>query len=727
MKIVDFDIFNKLTFKIVFPIFITMSLLGLFLYFFILNTVTDISLQNIKKDINNSSRTLYNVIDEGFEKLINTGKALDDISIRIQKSNTIGKIEDFSRNANLKVIIYDEKLQVFLNNSTYKLKRIIANKLKENNISASTYDNINYYVWYFKFEPWQWNIIIMKDSKDYSGLIKRVQIIYLATGIIVLFISLILVYYLHKTIKIPIARLIAPIKKKSIPNYKGVYEFEFLSKNIEEMMNVIKENENAQKMKAHRITHLLNNTSQGFLSFGIDFLIELEYSNECEKLLEKDLHNKNIANLLFRKDVDSSNFFKETMIDAYNESNELTRTLLLTLLPNVLILNKRALQVEYKVLENNKFMLILTNITEKKKLESKIKKEQQVLKMIVSIASDTVLFYETKENYEEFCKKIKTHVNTNKSAHDNVQAIYILIHTFKGTFAQLYMQDTVKELHKFESKLLVLIENSTNDNEKFEQLLTQSNMIKFMNADLMTIVNTLGEAFLNEKHFYKINKNELNGLEEKLLILSRDKSEDIYGELLSDVKHLKNKSLYEYLSVYPKLCKRLCDSSDKEIYNFDITGDLHILVSENIKPFINSLIHVFRNCCEHGIESKEIRNMGSKELLGRISCEIKQDYNILFITISDDGKGIDMDSVKQKIIQNNLLESAVLEKLSKSEILNYIFNVCFSTTQELSDVSGRGVGLTAVKNEVDKLKGYIEVVSNENEGTQFVFKIPELA
>jgi len=535
------------------------------------------------------------------------------------------------------------------------------------------------------------------------------QVLLIAIAVFIAF------WYRHRLLQKANLKLDVMVQNKTI-------ELQELNENLEK---TIQTRTHLLSLKAHRITYLLNNTSQGFLSFGTDFLIELEYSNECEKLLEKDLHDKNIAKLLFKKDKENSEFFKETMLDAYKESNDLTRTLILTLLPNVLIVNKRALRVEYKVLENNKFMLILTNITEKKKLESKIKKEQQVLKMIVSIASDTGLFYETKENYEEFCKEIKTHVNASKSALDNAQAVYILIHTFKGTFAQLYMQDTVKKLHEFESKLLKFIEKNIDDNEKCDKLLTQRNMIQFMDADLNTIVNTLGEAFLNEKYFYKINKNELNDLEEKISILIENSDDDNYSDLLLDVKQLKNKSLYEYLSAYPKLCERLCASSDKEIHNFDITGDLHILVSEKIKPFVNSLIHVFRNCCEHGIESKEDRNMRNKGILGRISCEIKQNHNVLFITIGDDGKGIDIESVKKKIIQNKLLEENALEKLSKKEILNYIFNVRFSTTQKLSEISGRGVGLSAVNSELDKLRGHVDVVSTENEGTQFIFKIPE--
>jgi len=254
MKFYDLNVFNKLTFKIVFPIFITMSILGIFLYFYILNTVTDFSLQSIKKDLNVASRSLYNVVDDGFAKLLSTGKSLDNISIRIQKSDTLGEIEDFIRNANLKVILFEtEKRKLLLNNTTYSIEDIITAKLSENKISVLEYENSNYYIWYFKFNPWQWNIVLMKDVRDYSGLIKKVQIVYFATGVVVLIISLILIYYLHKTIKVPIARLIAPIKMKSNPNYKGVYEFEFLSNSISDMMNVIQKNENIQKRKAEEL------------------------------------------------------------------------------------------------------------------------------------------------------------------------------------------------------------------------------------------------------------------------------------------------------------------------------------------------------------------------------------------------------------------------------------------------------------------------------------------
>ena len=249
-----FNFFNKLTFKIVFPIFAAMTILGVVIYVLILNTVTDFSRQSIKKDLNFASRSLYNVVDDGFTKLLQSGKSKDNISMRIQKSDTIGKIEDFVRDSDFKVILFvnDKKYSLF-NNTPYNVEQIRKLSLGENKISLLEFESVKYFGWYFKFEPWDWNIVLIRDVREYSALIQKVQTVYLATAIVVFFIFLLLIYYLHKTIKVPISELIAPMSMKIHPNYKGVYEFEFLSDRITDMMKVIQKNEDIQKRKADEL------------------------------------------------------------------------------------------------------------------------------------------------------------------------------------------------------------------------------------------------------------------------------------------------------------------------------------------------------------------------------------------------------------------------------------------------------------------------------------------
>ena len=412
----------------------------------------------------------------------------------------------------------------------------------------------------------------------------------------------------------------------------------------------------------------MDNAAQGFLSFDKDFLIEYEYSVECEKLLGKDLHNKDISTLLFVKSPDKMKFFKETMLDAYNATNELTASLILSLLPTELIVNKRALQVEYKILSNFKFMLILTNITDKKKLQTKIKNEQSILKMIVSIVSDSVLFFETKENFEQFCMDYSIYINPSKSSRENANALYILVHTFKGLFAQLYMREMVKRLHSFESLLLEFIDNEINDNKELKKLVGLVDLNSFMDKDLEVVINTLGEKFLKEQSYIKIDEEAILNLENKLLqFCSSSKQKKECEDIIHELRKLKNKSMKHYLSIYPRLCQQLCLSLDKSIQPFEIIGNDNILVPDSFKPFINSLVHVFRNSCDHGIETREERTLLNKNETGIISCVLEKKDSYLHIKISDDGYGIDTKRIKEKAIDKGLTEENKSELFSKDQ------------------------------------------------------------
>ncbi len=477
--------------------------------------------------------------------------------------------------------------------------------------------------------------------------------------------------------------------------------------------------------KTNKITDLLNNAAQGFLSFEKDFLIDDEYSLECEYLLGKDLKNKDITEFLFGNKIDKISFFKETIIDVLKEENELTSSLLLSLLVSEIIINKRAVLIDYKKLSDNKIMMILTNITDKKKLQTKLKKEQSILKMIVTIVSDSIQFYETKENFEEFCKDSILYINSKHTPKENTNTLSASLHTFKGLFAQLYMKNSVKKLHEFESKLSDFSEKKKNNNDLIK-LIESLDLITCMNEDLEIITDTLGDKFLKEHSYIKIDENLINKLEDKILsisLLDTDQKHEC-EEILYDIKKIKNKSLHYHLSIYQKLCYQLCLSLNKSIYPFEISGESNIFVPDNFKPFINSLVHVFRNACDHGLETKEIRVALNKDEKGKISCAFKKTKKNLCIEISDDGKGIDINSLKDKILETKLSTKEKLDVLSKDEMLNFIFDSNFTTNVSVTQISGRGIGLSSVKLELEKLNGTVLIKTEVNEGTSFIFKLP---
>jgi len=494
----------------------------------------------------------------------------------------------------------------------------------------------------------------------------------------------------------------------------------------EELQSKVEKRTEDLIQQTKKVTDLLNNAAQGFLSFDKDFLVDAEYSIECESLLGKNIKNQDITKLLFAKHAKEITLFKENTIDAFNSDNELTSSLILSLLPSELIINKRAIQIKYKIISDDKVMMILTNITDNKKLQNKIKKEQRIQKMIVTIVSDTSQFYEIKKNFEEFCKDILLYIHVIDSVKTNSNTINALIHTFKGLFSQKYMEKTVKLLHSFESEILKFAEDTQNNNDDLKFFIESFDLIGFMNEDLEIIIEMLGENFMNGDNQIKIDEESISYLEEKIVslcaleIVQKHKCEEILHEIMK----IKYKSLKYYLSGHPKFCQQLCVSLNKSIYAFEIDGPDELYITDKYKSFINSLIHIFRNCCDHGIETKEDRISFNKDERGTIVCSYEIMNNNLYIVIRDDGKGIDIDELKKKILQKKLIAKKEIEDLNEKEIMSFIFNDNFSTNDSITNISGRGIGLASVKTELDKLDGEVNIETTLNKGTSFIFRLP---
>ncbi len=469
-----------------------------------------------------------------------------------------------------------------------------------------------------------------------------------------------------------------------------------------------------------KITILLDNAGQGFLTFDKNFKIDDEYSKECIKFLGANIASQDVATLLFQDKI-KQDFFKNRLLDAQNETMEIKRNSYLSLLPTVIILNKRAIKLEYKILEDENFMLILTNISSQKKLENKIKKEQEVFKMIVSIVSETQIFYDTKNEYLEFINSFDTIIDENKAPQENLSDIYRTIHTFKGAFSQLYMEDIVQVLHDAESEISKISKKDLQNTGTLKELLKATDFRTCFEASLTVIKDVLGTEFLDLHNFVKIDLSNIQNLQEKIAkVFSQKEMASIEcQDILSQVQTLSDTKLYALLKPYIALVSQLATRFEKEIYELEIDGDANLAVPEKIKPFIKSLIHVFRNSIDHGIELPEIRAEIEKNEKGTLLCRFEQEGTMLKIIISDDGRGIDVEKIKEKLESQNINTT----NLTHKEFYNFIFENEFTTKESVTDISGRGVGMSVVKAELDKLGGEVEIKSEKNIGTTFVFML----
>lgn len=476
------------------------------------------------------------------------------------------------------------------------------------------------------------------------------------------------------------------------------------------------------------VNNLLNNANEGFLSFKKDLLIKDGYSINSLKILNQEiLFNKNISNILFGNDISKKEVFELGIENIFESNDELTKELLLSLLPKENKIDNIIFTVDYKIIDADECMIILSDVTEKKELEEKIIYENKIQKMIVVIATRKDEFLELKDSFSNFLNTIDEIVNFDLSIETNLSNVTRIIHTFKGLLAQEELVNTPHAIHELENELLNVKQLDILTNNSLVLLIKNAKLNIAFEKDLTFISDVLGKDFLEANPTVNLDLANYINIKDDLIRMLQE--ENFCTKQLSSIANkfinIDKKSLKHMLDIYPKRIQNIAERLNKEIYDVEIIGDSSIQIQGNFTTFIQSLVHVFRNMIDHGIEDAETRDLLGKNYRGTVECSfyLKDDEHIILI-IRDDGKGIDVNKIKEKAINENICTEYELSLMSDNDILKLIFNNNFSTNTNANLLSGRGVGLFVVKNELDKIGGSVAVQSSKNKGTKFIFTLP---
>jgi len=174
---------------------------------------------------------------------------------------------------------------------------------------------------------------------------------------------------------------------------------------------------------------------------------------------------------------------------------------------------------------------------------------------------------------------------------------------------------------------------------------------------------------------------------------------------------------------YPRYVYELSQELGKKIH-FTIEGKENEIDKNIIESLSEVIMHMVRNAIDHGIETSQERAACGKDETGKLSIVCSRESGSMKIVISDDGRGIDHEKIRQKVIKERLVDESVINSFSKEELTNFIFQSGFSTSGKLSNISGRGVGMDVVRETVESLKGSIVVESVYGKGTTFTIMVP---
>lgn len=174
---------------------------------------------------------------------------------------------------------------------------------------------------------------------------------------------------------------------------------------------------------------------------------------------------------------------------------------------------------------------------------------------------------------------------------------------------------------------------------------------------------------------------------------------------------------------FPRMIRDLTKEMKKNI-ELEMAGEETELDRTVIDEIGDPLIHLLRNAIDHGIDSPEKRSARGKPEKGHIYLRAYPDGNSVVIEVEDDGNGVDLEKIKKKAIEKNLVSKEVANALPNEDIINFLFMPGFSTAETITDLSGRGVGLDVVKNKIETLGGMVEVTTKLEVGTKFTIRMP---
>ncbi|HEX5330263.1 ATP-binding protein [Sulfuricurvum sp.] len=473
------------------------------------------------------------------------------------------------------------------------------------------------------------------------------------------------------------------------------------------------------------VTRLLDNANQGFLTFSLPLVVENEYSQKCLEIFERPIENERIGKLFYPDESEKREFFEETFQAVFDESDEVKVDAILSLLPHEFVINNKAIDVVYKIIEANRAMVILTDITDKKNLEKSIERERNVLKMVVSAIGNRDEFFELLDDYRHFLANRFSCIDTKLTPMENLTELYRQIHTYKGLFAQQEFVTTLQALHKVETKFASWLHGGGVSNMTLQAMMNKIDFELWLEKDLGILRETLGEEFLEKKERVMIDDTSFERLHGKMAELIKEQPDTCYelNDLLELLQRLKFKPIGECFSTLPKYVEQLAERLEKSLYPMEIEDKTSFSVGEEFRGFAKSLIHVIRNSVDHGIESPEERAEHDKDESGTIHLAITEDEENIMIEIADDGRGIDKEKLKQKAIETGIKTALELE--NDEALMDLLFEDYFSTKEEVSDISGRGIGLASVRAQLYKLGGSYRVISDVGIGTQFLFSIPK--
>ncbi|AHF97314.1 chemotaxis protein A [Desulfurella acetivorans A63] len=248
------------------------------------------------------------------------------------------------------------------------------------------------------------------------------------------------------------------------------------------------------------------------------------------------------------------------------------------------------------------------------------------------------------------------------------------------------------------------------DVKKLDDLMDLAGELVLAKNRLVRLANIVSEQNENDDI-----SDSLSNISSQITLVTTDLQMAIMKTRMVEIGKVFNK--------FPRVVRDICRDLNKEV-NLVIEGAETELDKSIVEEINEPFVHLIRNAIDHGIESPSERIQKGKNKIGTLKLSASQEGNHIVISVEDDGRGMDKEKIKQKAIENGIITEQEASLMSENDIFNLVFLPGFSTANQVSSISGRGVGMDVVKTNIEKLNGIITITSQPNIGTKIIIKIP---
>ncbi len=458
---------------------------------------------------------------------------------------------------------------------------------------------------------------------------------------------------------------------------------------------------------------LLSNLNQGFLIFNSEGKIEGDATELTKFIFEDDIRDQKFEDILKLRE-ESKESLKKWLTHAFKgivPFRDLT-----SLAPKEYKRkNGDLIELTYKPIYKeeshklDKIICVATDITQRKDLEEKALAEKEKGQMVFSLIERPIEFIDVIDDTRDVFEETLQNLELKKP-----DQVFRNIHTLKARLASFKIREVVKKIHSLEEVL---------QNVKNSQVWNHDE-IQVTRAGLLNAYDDL-KVFLkeNRKLIEVANKSIGDGDDYEDIIFMKSFFKDLVETYANKFIF---KEVHSYFKKFVEPTKELARNLDKQI-EFKINPTDLVIAGDKYKKIFSSFLHIFRNIIDHGVESIAERTELKKPERASIEVSFQTtDIGFFYVYIKDDGRGIDPKQIRALAKNHPKLRDSNLKELSDQDIIQLIFFPGISSKSETSDISGRGVGMDAVKEEVEKVGGTVKVKSQVDKGTMFIAKLPIL-